>query len=175
MHHSSRRTSLRRLGTALAALVALVSLSGCVPLPTSGHGATSIPGQNPAAEKQLLASVNGLRAAHHERALALHTNLVQKARYWALWMAAGNCGRTSSGAFAICHSSLAGGIHVHWTILEENVGAASPRTNVAGVAHAFAVSKPHLANILNPKITYVGIGVAYHGNTIFVAEEFMAT
>ena len=178
MHYRPSLRPPQRIAAAVVAVVALASLSGCATL--RGHvsgagGATSIPATNPAAEKLLFDSANSLRAAHHVHALALHTNLVQKARFWALWMANGNGGRAPNGTPAICHSSLTGGIKVHWTMLEENVGAASPKTNVAGVANAFKNSPPHLANIVNPKVTYVGIGVAYHGNTVYVVEEFMAT
>ncbi len=179
MHDLPFRRRCLRPAALMAAALAIASLSGCATvraaLVSGGRGVSSIPATNAAAEKQLLNSVNALRASHHVRALALNGNLVQKARFWSLWMANGNCGRAPNGSPAICHSSLAGGIKVRWTLLEENVGAASPRTNVAGVAHAFAHSAPHLANIVNPKVRYVGIGVAYHGNTVYVAEEFMAT
>jgi hypothetical protein len=115
-----------------------------------------------------------LRRANGRRALAVHPGLVNKARYWARWMAAGNCGRNAVGVAMICHSVLTGGIHVQWSMLAENVGAASPSTNVIGVANGFRNSPPHLENILNASTDYVGIGVAYSGNTIYVAEEFMA-
>jgi len=60
-------------------------------------------------------------------------------------------------------------------MLGENVGAASPRSNVAGVENAFVHSPPHAANMLNAKFNYVGIGVAFAGNNVFVTEEFMAS
>ena len=178
MHHLSLRRRTGRLAAVIVALLASASLSGCVKVPalgSGGKGVSSIPPTNASAERYFLDSVNSLRAAHHVRALVLNDNLVQKARYWSLWMANGNCGRAANGMPMICHSSLAGGIKVRWTLLEENVGAGSPRTNLAGVANAFAHSKPHLANIVNAKVRYVGIGVAYHANTVYVTEEFMAT
>ena len=38
------------------------------------------------------------------------------------------CG-SSGGVPNICHSSLSSGIYEHWTLLEENVGMISPKTN----------------------------------------------
>ena len=84
-------------------------------------------------------------------------------------MAVGNC----PGAEVICHSSLAGGISIPWSWLAENVGAASPRTNVQGVIEGFAHSPGHAANILSPNAKYAGIGVATAGNSVFVTEEFL--
>ena len=170
---------IRRLATGIAVLIAVAALSSCTVvrarIASTSRPTTNLPSQNPAAEKTLLASINALRAAHHVHALSLQTNLVNKARYWALWMSIGNCGRARNGTPNICHSVLSGGISVHWTMLEENVGAASPRTNVSAIANAFAHSAPHLANIVNSRIRYVGVGVAYAGNTVYAAEEFMAT
>jgi uncharacterized protein YkwD len=179
-----RRYRIRRcLVTCLAAAGLALLLSGCAQVrarltaqAAAAHpAATVMAAIDINAENQLVASVNRLRAEHHERPLALNAGLTNKARYWSRWMAAGNCGRGSNGVPMICHSNLAGGIHASWTLLEENVGAASPRTNVMGVAQGFANSPGHLANILNSKVTYLGVGVAYAGDTVYVTEEFMAT
>jgi uncharacterized protein YkwD len=89
-------------------------------------------------------------------------------------MAQGHCGRSAQGVAMICHSSLASGITVHWSRLEENVGDASPRTAVNAIMTGFQRSPEHAANILNTQITYVGAGVAYAGGFVYVTEEFMA-
>ena len=100
-------------------------------------------------------------------------NLEDKARLWSAWMSGGNCG-WSGGVPTICHSDVRSGITARWSLLEENVGSATPKTDVAGIISGFAHSPEHLANMLNTRIKYVGVGVAYWGNTIYVAEEFLA-
>jgi uncharacterized protein YkwD len=64
---------------------------------------------------------------------------------------------------------------VKWARLGENVGMVSPKTNVSGMESGFEKSPPHAENMLNGQIRYVGIGVAYVNNYMYVAEEFMAT
>jgi uncharacterized protein YkwD len=100
---------------------------------------------------------------------------VSKARAWAEHMASGGCGYASNGLPSICHSSLSDGITAQWSLLEENVGMLSPKTNVDAMESAFEHSPPHAENMLNTKITYVGVGFAYVGNYMYVAEEFMAS
>ena len=51
---------------------------------------------------------------------------------------------------------------------------ASPASAVAAITTGFEHSPEHAANMLNTQITYVGVGTAYSGNFIYVAEEFMA-
>ena len=160
-----------------AALVALTMLSGCAQLRARASGSSAnapmLASANPTMETQFVASINALRAAHHLRALRVHPVLVNKARHWSWWMAAGICGRAANRVPVICHSSLAGGITVRWSRLTENVGQATPKSGLAGLPNAFAHSAAHLANILDASATYVGIGFAYSGNTGFVTEEFM--
>jgi uncharacterized protein YkwD len=127
------------------------------------------------AEGALVAGINNFRAAHGLPPLAVHSNLVSKARAWAAHMANGGCGRGGGGTPNICHSVLSNGIAVRWTRLAENVGMISPMTNVSGMEGGFEGSPPHAANMLNNQMQYVGVGAAYVGNYMYVAEEFMAT
>lgn len=117
--------------------------------------------------------INGFRHAHGLGSLAVHPTLVNKARMWAAHMASGGCGTGSNGLPQICHSSLSSGINVQWSMLEENVGMCSPRNNVSGMESAFENSHGHAANMLSTKVSYVGVGFAYVGNYMYVAEEFM--
>ena len=153
---------------------AVLTFASCAVIRERMHSTVSTPAYlppiNAGAENVVLNSVNGLRGVHHMRRLAISGNLTQKARYWARWMALGNCGRA-----VICHSSLTGGINVRWSWLAENVGAATPQSNVMGVVNGFRNSPLHAANILSPRAQYVGVGVAYAGNTVYVVEEFMQT
>jgi uncharacterized protein YkwD len=163
----------RRFVTLIAILGIAAALPSCARVRSAAPKpppVVTIPASDAAAEKQVVASVNSLRAARGLRPLSVHPSLTNKARYWALWMSAGNCGR----GIAICHSVLSAGIRVPWSLLAENVGAASPRTNIAGVTNGFKNSPSHLANILNRQATYLGVGVAYAGNMVYVVEEFMA-
>ena len=152
---------------ALACVVTL-ALAGCDAIPAP-LGSTTAPTPPPTpVEQHVLASINSLRASHHLPALKVNPNLEDKARLWSAWMAGGGCGT------AICHSRLASGIKPGWTMLAENVGAARPKSNIDGVINGFTQSPGHLANILNATVKFVGVGVAYSGNTVFVTEEFMA-
>jgi len=160
----------------MAVLTVTAALAACNPVVrahTVTGSAKSVP-PTPA-EQQVIDSVNRYRSAHHLGALRWNANISDKAKLWAAWMAGGNCGRGANGVPAICHSSLMSGITVRWSLLEENVGAASPRSNLAGILTGFEHSPHHAANMLNPAITAIGAGVAYVGNVVFVAEEFMAS
>ena len=165
-------TSFRRCAALFAAVTVVVTLTACNRLPVQTASTKSAPPAAP--ERQVVDAVNRYRGAHGLGALAVSANLSDKARSWSAWMAGGNCGRAANGTAAICHSSLTSGISVSWSLLEENVGAASPKTNVAGLVAGFEHSPAHAANMLNSRITAIGVGVAYSGNTIYVAEEFMA-
>ncbi len=159
---------------AIVAIVALaVSLSGCAQVRAKVLAKSA--SKSNSAESALVAGINHFRKAHGLPTLAVHSNLVNKARGWAGHMAAGGCGRGSGGVPNICHSNLTNGITVRWARLGENVGMVSPKTNVSTMEGAFEKSPPHAENMLNGQIHYVGVGVAYVGNYMYVAEEFLAT
>ena len=162
-------------------LVVAMSLSSCATLkkksaakPAPRPAAAAVPAASPSAEQQVVNAINQLRARNGRPALRVHSALTNKARYWSRWMAAGNCGRTN-GMAKICHSTLAGGISVEWTMLAENVGMATPRNNVIGVIQGLEASPGHRANILNTTVDWVGVGVAFDGNAVYITQEFMAT
>lgn len=127
------------------------------------------------AEHAMVDDINHYRNDHGLGSLSANTWLAGKAHLWATFMANGGCGRVGANLPAICHSSLAAGITVAWTRLEENVGMVSGRANLGGMESAFEHSPEHAANMLNGQIHYIGVGVAYTGNYMYVAEEFMAT
>jgi uncharacterized protein YkwD len=154
----------------LAILAIAVSFSGCATV----RARSTSSGSGTSAESALVAGINSFRKSRGLPALAVHSNLVNKARSWAGHMADGGCG-SRGGVPNICHSSLSNGITVRWAKLAENVGMVSPRTNVSGMSQAFKASPPHAANMLDRAADYVGVGVAYVGNYMYVAEVFMAT
>jgi uncharacterized protein YkwD len=170
-----KRPLPQRAITTLIALIALLA-TACSPALQaqlrSGGSATTAP--TTSTERQVINAVNEYRAAHGLSALHVHANLEAKARTWATWMAEGHCGRNTEGIPTICHSSLASGITVHWSRLEENVGNASPATAVTAITTGFEHSPEHAANMLNTEIVDIGVGAAYSGNVIYITEEFMA-
>jgi len=141
------------------------------PPPPPAAVTTAMPG---GAEGALVSGINNYRAQHGLPPLTVHSVLESKARSWAAHMASGGCGVGSNGAPNICHSNLSDGITVSWTRLAENVGMVSPSSNVSGMESAYEHSPPHAENMLS-QVQYVGVGVAYVGNYMYTAEEFMAT
>lgn len=149
------------------------SVSGCAQMQARVMGASVATPSN-GAESALVAGINNFRGAHGLPPLAVHPTLVDKARVWSGYMANGGCGVGGGGVANICHSHLSDGINVSWSFLGENVGMVSPTSNVSGMESAFEHSPPHAENMLNSQINYVGVGVAYAGNDMYVTEEFMA-
>ncbi len=119
-------------------------------------------------------AINHFRHEHGLGPLTAYDNLDDKAVLWSAYMAGGNCGRSANGMPTICHSDLRSGIQMRWSLLEENVGVASPSGDISGLQRAFERSPEHAANMLDRRVTAVGVGVSYHGNTMYVAEEFLA-
>ena len=159
----------------LAAIIAVsMTFSGCAQLRARAASIAS-PAPSNSAESSFVAGINKFRSAHGLGPLSVHSNLVSKARDWAGHMASGGCGRGGGGVPNICHSNLANGITVKWARLGENVGMISPKTNVSGMESGFEKSPPHAENMLDGQIRYVGVGVAYVNNYMYVAQEFMAT
>jgi hypothetical protein len=80
-----------------------------------------------------------------------------------------------AAAGSIFHSSnlsaIAGAVAPNWRTAGENVGVGG---SVSVLDTALMNSAPHRANILGA-YNYVGIGVAYNGNRVFVTEMFVAT
>jgi hypothetical protein len=80
-----------------------------------------------------------------------------------------------AAAGSIFHSSnlsaIAGAVAPNWRTAGENVGVGG---SVSVLDTALMNSAPHRANILGG-YNYVGIGVAYSGNRVYVTEMFVAT
>ena len=112
-------------------------------------------------EALFVTKINALRTSQGLPALQVNDNLVAKARAWAAGMAA---------AGRIWHSTLSDGITADWQKLGENVGMGG---SVDGLHNAFVASPHHYENLVDPDFTYVGIGIAMNGDTMYVAEEFM--
>lgn len=101
----------------------------------------------------------------------VNATLENKARSWAEKVAAGACGRHENGNAKACASDLSVGNPQGWLRAAENVGTATPRTNVDAVIEKFLDSRGHRANILSPNIDSVGVGIAYTPTSVYVVQE----
>jgi hypothetical protein len=116
---------------------------------------------DPVAEADFVGKINAYRASQGVGAVQPHPVLTAKAQAWAAHMAATGC---------LCHSNLADGVTVSWSKLGENVGRGP---SVASLHDAFIASPAHRNNMVDGRFQWVGIGVAYGGGQMWVAEVFM--
>jgi hypothetical protein len=142
----------RSPGRALA-LVAATSLvvSALVAAPAASASTT---------ESAFVTKINAVRAAAGLPAVSVSGDLVAAARRHAGAMA---------GRKTLYHSNLAG--ICCFTALAENVGSGATTTAVHA---AFMGSSGHRANILNPTMRQVGVGVVSSGGQLWVTEIFRA-
>jgi Cysteine-rich secretory protein family len=113
------------------------------------------------AQADFVGKINATRASEGAGPLQAHPMLTAKAQAWAAHMAATGC---------LCHSNLTDGISGAWSKLGENVGRGP---NVASLHNAFINSPEHHANMVDRSFQWVGVGVAYGGGQMWVAEVFM--
>jgi hypothetical protein len=139
-------------------IAAIMIASSAVFVVATSQGASAA---DPVAESDFVAKVNALRGSQGAGALQVHSVLTAKAQAWAAHMAATGC---------LCHSNLTDGVTVGWRKLGENVGRGP---SVASLQSAFIGSPAHLANMLDKRFNYVGIGVAYGAGQMWVAQVFM--
>ena len=129
---------------------------------TVGVGATQRAGAaDLGAESDFANRVNGVRASVGVPGVALHPVLSAKAEAWAQHMADTGC---------LCHSNLPDGVTVGWRKLGENIGRGP---NVTAIHGALVGSAPHYANMVDRAFHWIGVGVAYGGGQMYVAEVFM--
>jgi uncharacterized protein YkwD len=172
---SERSGSLfRRCAIAVATLVLAGGLSGCDAGSVFGfgsHTASAYSTSAPISPQALrfVAAINKFRRHHGLGNLTAYDNLDDKGVLWSTYMAGGNC-----PGGGLCHSDLTSGIEMSWSLLEENVGSGSPSDDLGAIQLGFQNSAPHRANMLDPRVTAVGVGVAFSGDTIYVTQEFLA-
>ena len=148
--HRARR---RLVGGLVAVAVAVTTFTG---LATETSAAASTGGD----EAGFVSSVNAARRSAGRPTYAVSADLTSVARGWAQRMAA--------GASLRHNPSLAGQV-TGWRFVGENVGVGY---DVGGLHRAFMNSPAHRANVLDSDFTQVGIGVAYGGGRLWVAEVF---
>ena len=142
----------RSLGRALVLAAATsLAVSTLVTAPAASASTT---------ESAFVTKINAARAAAGLPAVSVRGDLVAAARQHSSAMA----GRTT-----LYHSSLAG--ICCFRALAENVGSGATPAVVHG---AFMGSSGHRANILNPAMRHVGVGVVSSGGQLWVTEIFRA-
>jgi cysteine-rich secretory family protein len=113
-------------------------------------------------EAAFVAKINQLRASVGVGQLSVDGNLTSVARSWAQSMA--NAGTISH------NPNLKNMVTGNWSFLGENVGVGP---NVDSLFTAFVNSPHHYANLVDPRFTYVGVGVVWSGGTMYTSHEFM--
>jgi uncharacterized protein YkwD len=142
----------RSAGALLAVVLLAVAAAGCMP----------------AEERTFLDRTNGLRAQHGLPGLSEHGVLTDKAEGWAQHLAA-------TGKLE--HSSLTSGLDgLAWRALAENVGVSTPTADTLLTLHERLASSPHhRANLLDGRMTHMGVGVATSADgRVWVVEVFAA-
>ena len=138
----------------------LLSLLAAVAVTAS----TALVGAAPAAavttrEAKLLTKINNARAAHGLRPLRLSGELSTTARQHSRQMgSATTLFHTASFASICC-----------WSAIAENVGMGY---SVRELHRAFMHSPAHRANILDPRMRVVGVGLVSAGGRLWVTELF---
>jgi uncharacterized protein YkwD len=140
--------------------------AAAAPAPAPAPPPAAAPVADPGAEAQLLDLVNRERAAAGLPALRRSGGAAGLAREWA-----GVMGREQRMRH---HPDLSGGLAAHgvtgWRRISENVGYGAS----AGQVHTmFMGSAGHRANILDPAVSEVGIGVVSAGGKVWVVLDFV--
>lgn len=170
---STRAPQAQDRGRLHAGIVAVLVLVAAVLVASPTAGAhTRVDVQAPtevalpdpgAAEGDFVARINQLRASRGLGTLTVDPELTAVARQWAATMA---------GQGRIFHASdLSQGVGADWQKLGENVGVGN---DVPRLFQAFVDSPSHLANLVDPSFTRVGVGVVNAGGRLYTAHRFMA-
>ncbi len=137
--------------------VLLVTVAATIALGTGQAAQAADPGN----EADLANRINMVRGSRGLAAVTTHSVLTAKAEAWAQHMADSGC---------LCHSNLPDGVTVGWRKLGENIGRGP---NVATIHDALVNSPLHYANMVDGAFRWVGVGIAYGGGQMYVAEVFM--
>lgn len=153
--NSAPRSGKRRAHV-VTALAALALVFGVFAVAAPAHAADQ------AAVNDWLGRINALRTGRGIGALQIDANMAQLAQQ-----------RTEINAQngVLAHTpDMAAGVTSNWTKLGENVGVGSNRDVIW---QAFLNSPPHLANLLDPSYTHIGIGEVTVNGTIWVTHRFL--
>jgi uncharacterized protein YkwD len=125
---------------------------------------TALVGASPASatttrEARMLVKINNARVDHGLRPLTASPDLMTAARgHTAAMVGARTLFHTASFTSLCC-----------WEVIGENVAYGF---SVRGVHRQFMGSAPHRANILDPRMRQVGVGIIERDGTLWVTEVF---
>jgi uncharacterized protein YkwD len=146
----------------VALVVAVVATLALATMPARPAAATANRDRD-VVEREFVGRINALRASKGLRALAVDGRLTDVARDWAARMS--RAGRISHRA-----DLAAVAPDPAWVKIGENVGVGG---TVRSLHDAFVASHAHYVNLVDDAWHYVGIGVVFEGDTIYVAQNFM--
>jgi uncharacterized protein YkwD len=163
--HPRERTRLRTAAArrdrswfvTVLTLVLVLGLSAASPAPAEASSSSDAARR---AELEFLSLVNIERAKHGVGALAERTDIRTVARTWSATMA----DRNRLGHNPDYSRQITG-----WQRVSENVGVGP---SVAGLHRAFMESDGHRRNVLDDRVTEVGVGVVIAGGRIWVTLNF---
>ena len=110
-------------------------------------------------EGRMIAKINATRVAHGLQPLTVSTELMHAAKSHT---------RAMAGTRTLYHTSSFSSLSP-WRLIAENVGYGF---SVAGLHQQFMSSAPHRANILDPRLRQVGVGIVSSGGYLWVTETF---
>jgi putative cell wall-binding protein len=148
----TQTTITTRVESAAISLILLISLLAA---PTPADALTP-------PEDDFIELINQERSARGSNPLIEYWDLTDDARAWSDHMDA---------AGSLSHNPDLNAITTHWRALAENVGVGD---SVAQLHRAFMNSSGHRANILDPSLEYIGVGVTQkYGGRMWVTIDFM--
>ena len=110
-------------------------------------------------ESRLIAKINATRVAHGLRPLHMRSDLMSAAKRHTRSMASSQTLFHTASFSSLCC----------WSLMAENVGYGF---SVSGLHQQFMGSAPHRANILNPRLRQLGVGIVSSGGALWVTEVF---
>lgn len=140
-----------RILLSLLAAVAVTASTALVGAPPAGAVTTR--------EGKLLTKINNTRAAHGLRPVRLSGDLSTTARRHSRQMATSTTLFHTASFSAICC----------WSAIAENVGM---DYSVRELHRAFMRSSAHRANVLDPRMRVVGVGIVSSGGRLWATELF---
>ena len=147
------RAAIRPAVLALTTALLSATLLGATLVAPPGAAATS------GREAKLIAKINHARANHGLRALRTKPGLMRYAGQHSADMAARHSLYHTTNFGVVCC----------WSAIGENIAYNS---TVRRVHRAFMRSPGHRANILNPHMRRLGVGIVNRGGTLWVTEIF---
>lgn len=112
-------------------------------------------------EQDFVTAINVLRAEYGVGPLTLEVSIRDAARdhTWAM----------ESAGYVFHAADITAGAPAGWQKIGENVGLGP---NIAILMNAFVNSSGHLANLIDPSFTHIGVGVVRDGATMYTTHRF---